>query len=394
MPKKKTTTEDRELLSDLGVQTSSLVVAERSPKELRILSGFQEIEKFVSEHGRRPENLEDRDIFERMYAVRLKRIQSSYECLAVLKGNDEHSLLTREVSLPDENPDDEALLSELGADDAIEDGVSSLKHVRSSSVKAAEEVAQRIRCRDFEAFAEIFEEVQAELEHKQRKTIKYQDNADVRVGDLFILDGQKVYVAVVGEQFINDYNRPDRRLRVIYDNGTESDILLRSFQRALNKDLASRRITDPDLGPLFSGELNEGDTESGFIYVLRSHSSHAFITEHRETIHKIGVTTGEVEDRIKGAKSEPTFLRAEVEIVHKVRLSAIAPHKLERLLHRFFGEVRLDLAFHDTFAEDVQPREWFFVPRDTIVDAINKVSSGTLQDYKFCTATATLVRNR
>ena len=52
--------------------------------------------------------------------------------------------------------------------------------------------------------------------------------------------------------------KPDARLRVIYDNRTESDLLMRSLQRALYKDDAGRRITDPSLGPLFSDEEKDG----------------------------------------------------------------------------------------------------------------------------------------
>jgi hypothetical protein len=101
-----------------------------------------------------------------------------------------------------------------------------------------------------------------------RITRKFKDDAQIRQGDFFILGGQKVYVAEIGVEFVAEYGRSDRRLRVIYDNGTESDILMRSLQRALNRDEASRRITDPSPGPLFSDEIEEGDMEAGTIYVL------------------------------------------------------------------------------------------------------------------------------
>ena len=68
--------------------------------------------------------------------------------------------------------------------------------------------------------------------------------------------------------------------------------MLRSLQKALYKDEAGRRISEPDAGPLFNSEPEEGDIESGTIYVLRSRSSHPYIVEHRELIHKIGVTGG------------------------------------------------------------------------------------------------------
>jgi len=90
----------------------------------------------------------------------------------------------------------------------------------------------------------------------------------------------------------NAPGRPDRRLRVIYDNGTESDLLLRSLQRALNKDKSSRRITAASLGPLFSDKEEENDLPSGTIYILRSKSDHPFVAQNREVLHKIGVTGG------------------------------------------------------------------------------------------------------
>ena len=117
------------------------------------------------------------------------------------------------------------------------DDVTRLAHVRSrEEIKAAEEVAQRNPCIGFEEFKPIFEKVQRELETGERQTVKYKDNAEVMEGDLFILDGQKVMVADLGKRFVSDYGRPDRRLRVVYDNGTECDLLVRSLQRALNKD--------------------------------------------------------------------------------------------------------------------------------------------------------------
>ena len=105
--------------------------------------------------------------------------------------------------------------------------------------------------------------MQHELETGKRETVKYKEDAGIRKGDLFILDGQKIIVADLGKSFVSDYGRPDRRLRVIYDNGTESDLLARSLQRALYKDKASRRIVNSDSMPLFSGREEDGDLATG-----------------------------------------------------------------------------------------------------------------------------------
>lgn len=114
-------------------------------------------------------------------------------------------------------------------------------------------------------------------------------------------------MAEVGDEFVTEYDRGDCRLRVIYDNGTESDVLLRSLQRALHRDNAGRRITDLDQGTLFSGEIEEGDEASGTIYVLRSKSDNPVVAANRNIVHKIGVTGGSIDRRIGNAKLDPTL---------------------------------------------------------------------------------------
>ena len=221
----------------------------------------------------------------------------------------------------------------MGIEASAADDVTQLVHVRSrEEIKAAEEIAKRNPCKDFDQFKPIFEKVQRELESGERQTREISgDNADVKKGDLFILDGQKVMVADLGERFVSDYGRPDRRLRVVYDNGTESDLLLRSLQRALYKDKASRRITEPGFGPLFSEVEEEDDLATGYIYVLRSKSDHPFIAENRSVIHKIGVTGGDVKSRVANAKKDPTYLLADVEIVATFKLANVNRKALEAL---------------------------------------------------------------
>ena len=276
---------------------------------------------------------------------------------------------------------------------SLTDDVTQLVHVRPrEEIKAAEEIAQRNPCKDFDRFQPIFEKVQRELEAGARQTLKYGDNAEVKKGDLFILDGQKVIVADMGDPFVSDYGRPDRRLRVVYDNGTESDLLVRSLQRALNKDKASRRITDPNLGPLFSDEEEEDDLQTGYIYVLRSKSEHPFVAQNRSVIHKIGVTGGDVKSRICNARKDPTYLLADVEIVATFKLANINRKRLEALLHKFFGSARLDLELKDRFGGQVEPREWFLVPLTVIEEAIQKLKEGTIGSFRYDPESARLLK--
>ena len=230
-----------------------------------------------------PEHGESRDIFERLYATRLDQIRSSQECREALKDRDPQGLIgsegTKASIQSDNNLSDEELVAELSSE-GTEDDITRLKHVRPwQEIRAAEEVASRSPCREFDKFRPIFEKVQEELETGVRKTFKFEENADVAAGDLFILQGQKLFIAECGKPFTSEYGRPDRRLRVVYDNGTESDLLVRSLQRALYKDKNSRRITDPNLGPLFQDEELEKPTLTGHIYVLRSKSTHPFIVK-------------------------------------------------------------------------------------------------------------------
>jgi T5orf172 domain len=387
---KHTTDEDLELLAELGVDLAPEQSGQHSAKEERIIAGFEEIERFVAEQGRLPQHGEEHDIFERLYAVRLDKLRESAECRAVLEPLDSRGLLDvqADTSLASEAEiDDETLLISLGIDPASEQDVTQLTHVRSrQEIKAAEEIAQRTPCQDFDRFKPIFDQVQRDLKKGARQTIKYQDNAAINPDNLFILNGQKILIAEMDKPFITDSGLPNCRLRAVYDNGTESDYLLRSLQRALNKDKASRRITNPDLSslPLFSSQVAAADDlATGYIYVLRSQSDHPFIAKNRSIIHKIGVTGGDVKSRTANAKKDPTYLLADVEIVATFKLANINGQKLEALLHKVFDNARLELALPDRFGIPVQPREWFLVPLGVIETAIEKIKEGTIDQFRY-----------
>tara|TARA_R110002126_G_scaffold185860_1_gene334494 strand:+ start:49664 stop:50872 length:1209 start_codon:yes stop_codon:yes gene_type:complete len=380
------TDEDDALLAELGVEAETKKAASRTPREERIIAGFEEIQRFVDEHGAAPRHGEDRDIFEQLYAVRLDRLRSLQECRTLLDPLDHQRILTSfevaDQAAPDDM-DDEALLAELGVTADAAD-ITELRHVRSSAEKrAAEEIANREKCEDFDKFKPLFEQVQRELDTGVRVTRPFEMKAEIQKGRFFIVGGQKAFVADMGEMTLTEHGRTDARLRVIFDNGTESNMLMRSLQRALNKDEAGRRITDPVAGPLFAGETIDGDEASGTIYVLRSKSDHPIVAENRDLVHKIGVTNMNVEKRIAGAHLQPTFLMANVEIVATYELYNINRTKLENLIHRIFDPARLDIEIMDRFGKPVVPREWFLVPLFVIDEAVEKIKDGTLVEYVY-----------
>ena len=97
------------------------------------------------------------------------------------------------------------------------------------------------------------------MANSTRVTRPFELKAEIRPGAFFIVGGQIAYVAEMDEIFSNAQGRTDARLRVIFDNGTESGMLMRSLQRQLHDDDAGRRITDPAPGPLFADQAAEGE---------------------------------------------------------------------------------------------------------------------------------------
>lgn len=384
-------------LDELRAELSEFAVAAKtvthSAAEQRIIAGFEEIEGFVSEHGRLPEHGDDRDIFERLYAVRLDRIRQSSECREILKDLDSRGLLGDEIDISVRAvPTDEELLSALGRNSDGQEELTRLVHVRSrEEIKAAEEIAKRNPCEDFDKFKLVFEAVQIDLESGRRNSIKYENDSKIRKGDLFILDGQTVLVADEGDIFRSNYDRNDWRLRLIYSNGTESDLLMRSLQRALNRDKNSRRIVETSPGPLFASIEDEEDIATGYIYVLRSKSDHYFIKEHRSVVHKIGVTGGEVKARVANAKNDPTYLLADVDVVATFKLANINAKRLEAMIHKFFSSAHLDLKMKDRFGVEVASREWYLLPLSVIEDAIEKITDGSISDFRYDSENGQLV---
>lgn len=397
MAKKHWTAEDDALLEALGVDEEAKPAAKYTPRQERIIAGFEEIQRFVEEHGRLPQHGEGNDIFERLYAVRLDRIRALPECMELLETFDTRGILQGGAltATPAEDMSDEDLLAALGDESASDSDITRLKHVKPTSErKPPDEVAHRTRCQDFELFEPIFKQVQRELDAGLRRTPKYEQNADIKAGEMFILAGQKALVVHMGEEFETEYERTNRRLRVVFDNGTESNMLLRSLQRALWKNPNSRRILEPETakGTLFSGDAEEGDTQSGRIYVLQSLSDHQFIAENRELVHKIGVTGGEIDRRIANAKKDPTFLLSGVKLVDSYTLANINRTKLENVLHRFFADARIDMQLKDRFGAAVEPREWFLVPLPVIQEAIKRIMDKTILEWKYDPKEARLVK--
>jgi len=388
-----------DLRDELEVYAEPEKKRERSAVEERVIAGFEEIQRFVSAHGHPPQHGEDKDIFERLYAVRLGQLRTQEAFRPLLAPLDHQGLLAESAkcSIGTGDPDLDELRAELEGAAGSSD-ITELRHVRKTVDKrAAEEIANRAVCPDFEEFKPVFERVRQELRDGVRHALPIQkldelSMDEIQEGQLFVVHGQTAYIAEVGQDFKTQYDRRDSRLRVIYDNGTETDLLMRSLQRALHRDETARIITNPDNGPLFAQEPAEDDLASGTIYVLRSKSEQPEIAARREVLHKIGVTGGKVEARIANAKLDPTFLMADVEVVATYGLYNVSRVKLENLIHRVFDSAQLAVEFQDRFGNPVKPREWFLVPLFAIDEAVERIRDGSITEYIYDPVVARLVK--
>lgn len=191
------------------------------------------------------------------------------------------------------------------------EGLFDFKHTPKETTMP-DYVASRKPCKDFDKFESLFIQCQSDLANEKRRLYPFKNEQRVTKGHFFVLKGVLLYVAKVGKKF-NEKGKMNARLRCIFENGTESDMLLRSLAAELYKN--GRRVAEHEdnlLGGL--GGISEDDDETGFIYILKSLSTNPKIQTIQD-LYKIGYSNIPVEERIKNAEQEPTYLMAPVRIV-------------------------------------------------------------------------------
>lgn len=283
------------------------------------------------------------------------------------------------------NDDDLGLL-----DDGKDGDIFKIRNIPTQRA-AADEVAQRKRCKDFEQFEHLFKRVHSELRAGKRKILPFNDKGYQLVeGNFYILNGLVVYLAdivftseaktVEGKRF-----RKDGRTRTIFENGTESTMLYRSLAKALYKDGRIVSETNEQENSNFYthfGGITEDDTSTGYIYILKSKSTDPRI-QSLDHLYKIGFATTTVEKRIANAKKEPTYLMADVEVIAEYQAFNINPQKFEYYLHAFFGESCLDLLVANKDGKNHQPKEWFIAPLEVIQQAVELLVNGQIMNYQY-----------
>ena len=348
----------------------------------RLIASFQEIIDFYELNKREPE--QKYNMQESILYLRLKGMREHPEKREVLEGHDKYGLLKVEVktieSLEDIFKDDT-----LGLLSSEADNLFNLKHVSYVTEReSADFVARRKPCNDFEKYEPLFKTCQADLKSGKRKIIRFNES-HLREGVFFILNGILVYLEKIVEAKKDKNSKIDGRTRCVFENGTESEMLLRSLGKGLYDNgyviTENVNITEQIILENFN-QITPEDEEAGFIYILQSKSTNPAIRAIKN-LYKIGYSTMPVEERVKNAIQEPTYLMAAVHVVSIFKCYNMNPQKLEQLLHNFFGSSCLSLDVFDSNGKRHTPREWFIAPLHVIEKAIELVINRDIVLYKY-----------
>ena len=289
---------------------------------------------------------------------------------------------------------------DLGLLDAGNDlDIFRFKHTPRPEDRAdADFVAQRkpMKEKDFEKYEQLFLQVHKEIKEGKRKIKPFTNiEKNLHVGDFYLMNGIMLYLESANlkqeewEQKSGNRVRVEGRTRTVFENGTYSNMLYRSLGKQIQKD--GKLITntyDKIEQDLFvnSGLVNEEDVQSGWIYVLKTKSTKKELVEIKD-LYKIGFASGSVDDRIKNAKNEATYLYADVQKVATYKVYNRNADKLESLLHRFFANACLDIDLFNEKGQRLNPREWFVVPFDVIEETIELILNENIVNYEYDTET-------
>ena len=342
-----------------------------------LIQSFLEITEFHSTHQRPPE--ESTDINERKLWMRLNHIKDDYEKCLALKEHDTFGLLdeVKEIETIDDVIDSDPLgLLNSNINDEPDIFTHNFTKTMSEREKA-DFVARRKKCKDFDRFDNLFKDIHSDLAKQKRKILKFHLN-HLEQGNFFIHNGMLVLL-----ESYNDLQRDkktrmfDGRSRVIFENGTESNMMYQSLRKILEKD--GKSVSAIKLG---SKIIDSKDNATGFIYILRSLSDNHEIRAI-DNLYKIGYTSTSVSERIKNASTDPTYLMAEVESIAEFQTLNFNPQKLENLIHTFFNRVKLDIKIKDDKGNVKSPNEWYVVPLDIIRRVIELIISGEITSYRY-----------
>lgn len=360
--------------------------------EDRLIDSFEEINLFYEKNNREPSTT---SMSEYTLSARLKGFRANEQNKSILKAFDRFNLLG-EVELKLETLDDILSDDDLGLlDDEGDTSIFEFKYIpKEGSRASADYIAQRksISERDFQKYELMFKQVHKELKEGKRKLLNFTNAEDNLIeGNFYLVDGLLCYLEVSKAEKVVKENKSGDRVRLegrtvtIFENGTISNMLFRSLGKAIQKN--GKIVTNTNEGIYNQlqenfNSVNEEDIQSGWIYILKSKLENPEI-KNLENLYKIGFSKNPVQERIKNASKEATYLFADVEIIDSRICYNVNIQKLESLMHRFFAEACLDIDLYDASGNRYIPREWFVVPLNIIDEVIQLLLNGNIVNYKY-----------
>jgi len=336
----------------------------------RLIESFQQITEFVQKNNRLP-NKDSDDLKEAVLGTRLGSIRIDKDKIKTLTKYDELGLLELD-KVPESLEELFISDTDLFNNDGIFD-VYSLPN-KGRTEKNIGDIAERIKVREFEKYKKMFIEKQNGLKLGNYKLTRFTTVTELKLHNFYITDGIMCYIDEIGQQK-KVFGRQKERLRVIFENGTESNIYLRSLSSQLYKD---GYIVDENIN-----NIKDNDIAVGYIYILKSLSSDPAVTTIKD-LYKIGVTTDTVESRIKNAENNPTYLMAPVKTVAIYKLTGeYRPVKVESLVHRFFADAKVDLEIIDNFGRIYIPDEWYSAPIEAIEEMVDKIGDKSIINFYY-----------
>lgn len=374
-------------LLDSTAKTSNVKTADQ-----RLIDSFEEINAFVDKNGREPNTT---SMSEYGLLARLKSIRENEQQKISLKPFDRHNLLG-EVEMPKTSIDEILNDDEFGLLDSDNDlSIFKYKHISKEEERAeADFVAQRkpLTEEEFKPYEAMFQKVYQEIKEGKRKILPFRNiEKNLHVGDFYLIDGVMLYLKeanlekTVRELKSGNRERIEGRTFTIFENGTYSNMLFRSLGKQIQK--SGKLITntyekiDSDLY-VNAGMVKEEDIQTGWVYILKSKSTNSKISAITD-LYKIGFTSIPLDERIKNAKNEATYLFADVTKVESLAIYNRNADKLEQLLHRFFASACLNIDIYNDKGQRATPREWFVVPLEVIREAIELILDEKIINYEY-----------
>ena len=363
----------------------------------RLASSFDEINDFIEKHEREPEPNPGNITEYKLYS-RLKSLREDEEKMMALEPQDKYGLFDvekKEINSIDDIFEDDML----GIFDDENADLFEFKHTPKPDERAAADfVAQRVPCKNFADYEEIFNKIHSDLASGERKMIPFKYE-HLKPENFYVHNGVVLYFeSVEFDRTIQAFKsgvheRPDGRTRVIFENGTESNMMYQSLYKALHLNGKSisknKKKVNEEFLESFS-EVNEKDEASGYIYILKSLSDDPEIAS-TQNLFKIGYSKNPVPQRIKDAEKEPTYLMAPVELVTAFKCFNMNTQKFEQLIHNFFGASCLEVDVFDSSGRRHTPREWFIAPLDVIEQVITLIISGEVVKYAYDTKNEVII---